>query len=73
MVYTIGYGIIRFVVESFRNNSNVFSWIPFFTTAQLISLAGIITGLSLLIWSLIFPDQLEVDEENITRLKIKKK
>lgn len=71
--YAIGYGVIRFVVESFRNDSNVFSWLPMLTTAQLIAIVGIITGLVLLIWSMIFPDQLEAYEENIARLKKKKK
>ncbi len=71
--YAIGYGIIRFVVELFRNDTNAFSWIPMLTTAQLIAITGIITGLTMLIWSLIFPDHLEAAEENIARLKKGKK
>ena len=71
--YAIGYGIIRFIIEFFRNDTGRWNWIPIFSTAQLISLAGIVTGLVILIWSLIYPDQVEATEDNIARLKQEKK
>ena len=71
--YAIGYGLIRFIIEYFRNDTGRWDWIPIFTTAQLIALAGVITGIAIIIWSLIYPDKLEVTEENIARLKEEKK
>lgn len=70
--YAIGYGLIRFFTEFFRNDTGRWLWLPIFSTAQLIAIAGIITGISILVWSLLYPEQLDFKEENIARMKEKK-
>jgi len=69
MWYAIGYGIIRFVVEFFRSDTERFKWLPLISTGQIIALSGIIVGAVLLIWSIFNDDKLTAKEENIARAK----
>jgi phosphatidylglycerol:prolipoprotein diacylglycerol transferase len=57
--YAIFYGLIRFIVEFFRSDSERFNWVPIFTTGQLISLSGFFVGLLLLLWTILFDHKLE--------------
>lgn len=67
--YAFGYGTIRFVVEFLRNDTEKFSWLPFFTTGQIISIMFWIVGAVVLVWSLFNEDKMEAKEENIARPK----
>ncbi len=67
--YAMGYGLIRFITEFFRGDSGKWSWLPGISTAQLIAIAGILTGLFILTWSFIYPDKLDADENSIARIK----
>ena len=71
--YALGYSIVRFVVEFFRNDSNKWSWFPILTTGQIICIGGFLLGLFILIWSIIYPEKLEAKEENIARPQSKAK
>lgn len=69
--YALGYGTIRFIVESFRNDSEHFSTIPFLTSGQIICLIFWGIGIALLIWSIFNNNLMEAKEENIARAKAK--
>lgn len=64
--YAIYYGILRFIIEFFRSDTQQ---IFFLTSGQLISLAGFITGLILLIWSILNDDKMIAKKENIAYAK----
>lgn len=54
--YALWYGLIRFIIEFFRNDSE--KWFSIFTTGQQICLIGIVIGAVLLVWSLFNDDKL---------------
>lgn len=70
--YCMGYGLIRFIVEFFRNDTERWPILPAISTGQIISLSGLIVGLVLLILSFIFaakfdyeiPSESNHNEEN---------
>jgi prolipoprotein diacylglyceryl transferase len=67
--YAFGYSIIRFIVEIFRTDTEI--WFGVFTAGQQICLVGFILAAGMLIWSLKFPDKLEARPENIASIKTK--
>jgi phosphatidylglycerol---prolipoprotein diacylglyceryl transferase len=66
--YAIGYGFIRFIVEFFRNDAvRIFK---IFTTGQIISFAGILIGVSILIWSIFNDNKMKPEPDKIAYNKI---
>lgn len=57
--YAMGYSAIRFIVEFFRTDSNRFKWFPVLTTGQIITIGGFLIGILILIYTLIFPNNLD--------------
>ena len=67
--YAMGYGFIRFIVEFFRGDAvRIFTY---FTTGQIISLIGILSGAGILIWSIFNDDKMKAKPENIAYKKQK--
>lgn len=61
--YAFGYSIIRFIIEFFRTDTEL--WFGIFTAGQQICVVGFILAIGMLIWSLVNPKKLDPLTENI--------